>query len=159
MLKRYRLQTIFLFIVCVFAIVLLFQQRNASIGTETDTNTEAGMNTDVNINTNANINKETDTNTNADTDADINASTNTTTDTDTAGIEALETVDTTEPLPAGNIVNPSVLEAVGIDNLFYSTEISEDLINRIQGISYQENDNISLSEHMLFTGIVLWFRW
>lgn len=144
MLKRYKLQIIFLFIVCVFAIALLFQQRKASIGTETDTNTEAGMNTDVNINTNADTNEETDTNTNADTNVDTNADTNA--GADTAGIEALETVGTTEPLSAGSIISPAVLEATGTDNLFYSTEISEGLIRRIMGVSYQENDNISLSE-------------
>lgn len=142
MLKRYKLQTIFLIIVCVFVAALLLQQRQVDSGTDPDKNISADVEKDtdseVSANTGADTKTDTGTEVGAGTDADNKA--------DTSDIEALETAVTTEPLPAGSIVNPPVLESDGIDNLFYSTEISEDLIRRIQGISYQENDNISLSE-------------
>lgn len=57
-----------------------------------------------------------------------------------------ETLETVEPLVAGDVINQTVLEIMGIDNLFYSTEISPEIKTRISGISYEENNNISLSE-------------
>lgn len=142
MLKRYKLQTIFLIIVCVFVATLLLQQRKVGIGTVSDKNTSADAEKDTDSEVSANVGVGTKT----DTSTEVGAGTDEDKKVGTSDIEALETAVTTETLPAGSIVNPSVLEAAGIDNLFYSTEISEDLINRIQGISYQENDNISLSE-------------
>lgn len=130
MLKRYRLQIIFLLIVCVFAIVLCFQQRNVSIGVDADTSAGADNNADKNI----------------ETGTDTAVETNATVETNTAGMEALETVGTTEPLSAGSIVSPAILENTGVDNLFYSTEISSEIQNRIAGVSYQENDTIALSD-------------
>lgn len=130
MLKRYRLQIIFLLIVCVFAIALCFQQRNVSIGVDADTSAGADNNADKNI----------------ETGTDTAVETNTTIETNTAGMEALETVGTTELLSAGSIVSPAILENTGIDNLFYSTEISSEIQNRIAGVSYQENDTIALSD-------------
>lgn len=67
-------------------------------------------------------------------------------DSGTNSIVRSESMVTIEPLAAGDIVTSSTLETVGIDNLFYSTEISSDIQNRIFGTSYQENNNISLSE-------------
>lgn len=142
MLKRYRLQIIFLLIVCVFAIALCFQQRNVSIGTKIDTSTATDTNIDTNIETGTNT--ATDTNTTVDTNTAVD--TNTTVDTNTADMEALETVGTTEPLSAGSIVSPAILEKTGVDNLFYGTEISSEIQERIAGISYQENDTIALAD-------------
>lgn len=140
MLKRYRLQIIFLLIVCVFAIALCFQLRNVSIGVDADTSTGADNNADTNIETGT----DTDTDTTVDTNTVVD--TNTTVDTNTADMEALETVGTTESLSAGSIVSPAILENTGVDNLFYSTEISSEIQERIAGISYQENDTIALSD-------------
>lgn len=142
MLKRYRLQIIFLLIVCVFAIALCFQQRNVSIGVDADTSAGADNNADKNIETGTDT--TTDTNTTVDTNTAVD--TNTTVDTNTAGMEALETVGSTEPLSAGSIVSPAILENTGVDNLFYSTEISSEIQERIAGISYQENDTIALAD-------------
>lgn len=142
MLKRYRLQIIFLLIVCVFAIAVCVQQGDVSFGVDADTSTGADSNADTNIETGT----DTDIETNTTIDNNTVADTNTTVDTNAAGMGALETVGTTEPLSTGSIVSPAILENTGIDNLFYSTEISEGLISRIQGVSYQENDNIALSE-------------
>lgn len=142
MLKRYRLQIIFLLIVCVFAIALCFQQRNVSIGVDADTSAGADNNADKNIETGTDT--ATDTNTTVDTNTAVD--TNTTVDTNTAGMEALETVGSTEPLSAGSIVSPAILENTGVDNLFYSTEISSEIQERIAGISYQKNDTIALAD-------------
>lgn len=142
MLKRYRLQIIFLLIVCVFAIALCFQLRNVSIGTKID----ASIATDTNIDTNIETGTDTDTDTDTTVDTNTVVDTNTTVDTNTAGMEALETVSTTESLSAGSIVSPAILENTGVDNLFYSTEISSEIQERIAGISYQENDTIALSD-------------
>lgn len=144
MLKRYRLQIIFLLIVCVLAIALCFQLRNVSIGTKIDASTATDTNIDTNIETGTNTDTATDTNTTVDTNTAVD--TNTTVDTNTAGMEVLETVGTTEPLSAGSIVSPAILEKTGVDNLFYSTEISSEIQERIAGVSYQENDTIALSE-------------
>ena len=142
MLKRYRLQIIFLLFVCVFAIAVCFQQGDVSIGVDADTSTGADNNADTNIETSTDTAVETNTTVDTNTVAD----TNTTVDINTVGIEALETVGTTEPLSAGSIVSPAILENTGVDNLFYSTEISPEIQNRIAGVSYQENDTIALSE-------------
>ena len=59
-------------------------------------------------------------------------------------IESLKKIEAIEPLAPGDIVSNAMLETIGTDNLFYSTEISPEIENRIAGISYQENDNIAL---------------
>lgn len=45
--------------------------------------------------------------------------------------------------PAGTILTDEKLEAVEIDDLFTKSEIDDDLLERINGISYRENPNIS----------------
>lgn len=66
----------------------------------------------------------------------------------TTGIQShdIPVSDIIEPLSPGDIVSNVTLEAQGIDSLFYSTEITEELQSRILGNSYQENDDIALSE-------------
>ncbi len=62
-------------------------------------------------------------------------------------------------MEAGSILDTSRLPATGVESLFYSEELSAEVQQRIMGISYQENDNISLGElrylrvlHMGFDG-------
>ena len=62
-------------------------------------------------------------------------------------------------MEAGTVLDVSRMEAGLTDSLFYSEEIGEKLQQRISGISYQENEHISLSElrylrvlHMGFDG-------
>lgn len=62
-------------------------------------------------------------------------------------------------MEAGSILDTSRLPATGVELLFYSEELSAEVQQRIMGISYQENDNISLGElrylrvlHMGFDG-------
>jgi hypothetical protein len=49
-------------------------------------------------------------------------------------------------LPAGTSVEIGMLPEESIDALFYASEITEEVFTRINGCSYQENDNISLDE-------------
>lgn len=49
-------------------------------------------------------------------------------------------------LPAGTSVEIGMLPEESIDALFYASEITEEVYARINGCSYQENDNISLEE-------------
>lgn len=69
---------------------------------------------------------------------------------DFAGIQLME---------AGTVLDVSHMETDMVHSLFYSEELGEELQQRISGISYQENDNISFSElrylrvlHMGFDG-------
>ncbi|MEY8237672.1 M15 family metallopeptidase [Lachnospiraceae bacterium 66-29] len=62
-------------------------------------------------------------------------------------------------MEAGSIVDVSSMEAQMLDSLFYSEVPGEKIVQRIAGISYQENDNISMEElrylrvlHMGFDG-------
>lgn len=62
-------------------------------------------------------------------------------------------------MEAGSIVDVSSVEAQMLDSLFYSEEPKEEIVQRIAGVSYQENDNISMEElrylrvlHMGFDG-------
>lgn len=50
------------------------------------------------------------------------------------------------PQKAGDIINAAVLESEGVEHFFYSTDLSEEVLHRIQGVSYQENDKISVAE-------------
>ena len=63
-----------------------------------------------------------------------------------SNIAKTETVETIEPQKAGEVINSDAIEAMGVANLFYSSEISPDIQNRIMGSSYQENEDIALSE-------------
>lgn len=49
-------------------------------------------------------------------------------------------------LPAGVSVDVSMLSEEFIDELFYASKITEEVFARINGCSYQENNNISLEE-------------
>lgn len=69
---------------------------------------------------------------------------------DFAGIQLME---------AGTVLDVSNMGTDMVHSLFYSEELGEELQQRISGISYQENDNISFSElrylrvlHMGFDG-------
>lgn len=62
-------------------------------------------------------------------------------------------------MEAGSIVDVSSVEAQMLDSLFYSEVPGEEIVQRIAGVSYQENDNISIEElrylrvlHMGFDG-------
>lgn len=62
-------------------------------------------------------------------------------------------------MKAGAVLDISKMEQGMIDSLFYSEEIGDEVQNRILGVSYLENDNISLQElrylrvlHMGFDG-------
>lgn len=62
-------------------------------------------------------------------------------------------------MEAGSIVDVSSVEAQMLDSLFYSEVPKEEIVQRIAGVSYQENDNISMEElrylrvlHMGFDG-------
>ncbi len=62
-------------------------------------------------------------------------------------------------MEAGSIVDVSSVEAQMLDSLFYSEVPKEEIVQRITGVSYQENDNISMEElrylrvlHMGFDG-------
>ncbi|WP_253295486.1 M15 family metallopeptidase [Roseburia sp. MSJ-14] len=63
-----------------------------------------------------------------------------------SNIAKTETVEIIEPQKAGEVINSDAIEAMGVANLFYSSEISPDIQNRIMGSSYQENEDIALSE-------------
>lgn len=49
-------------------------------------------------------------------------------------------------MEAGSMLDVSSLSQQDLDSFFYSEELSEEVQQQILGISYQENDNISLSE-------------
>lgn len=123
-----------IFVLCLFANVA--KPNLPDTGTETATGigieaeTDAGAETDTEVATGTGIG--------VDTDIEV--------DTGSESMELLETTGTVEPLVPGDIISNAVLEAKGIDNLFYSTEISPEIQNRIAGVSYQENDTIALSE-------------
>lgn len=51
-----------------------------------------------------------------------------------------------EAMEAGSVLDSSKIEAEMEDRLFYSQEVSEEVSERISGISYQENETISLEE-------------
>lgn len=62
-------------------------------------------------------------------------------------------------MEAGSIVDISSMEAQILDSLFYSEVPGEEIAQRIAGVSYQENENISMEElrylrvlHMGFDG-------
>lgn len=62
-------------------------------------------------------------------------------------------------MEAGSIVDVSSMETQILDSLFYSEVPGEEIAQRIAGVSYQENDNISMQElrylrvlHMGFDG-------
>ncbi len=64
---------------------------------------------------------------------------------ETQSSRTLELTDI-QVMPAGSILDASAFSQEFLDSLFCSQEISEDLRQRIWGVSYQENDNIALSE-------------
>lgn len=59
--------------------------------------------------------------------------------------EVLETI-AIEELSAGSIVEERQLEGRNIEELFYSEELSEEILSRINGISYRENPHITTDE-------------
>lgn len=76
-----------------------------------------------------------------------------------ANVENILDVTDVQKMEAGSILDTSRLTATGMESLFYSEELSAEVRQRITGISYQENDNISLGElrylrvlHMGFDG-------
>lgn len=76
-----------------------------------------------------------------------------------ANVENILDVTDIQKMEAGSILDTSRLTATAVESLFYSEELSAEIQQRIMGISYQENDNISLGElrylrvlHMGFDG-------
>lgn len=61
-------------------------------------------------------------------------------DTDTLSFSEIQ------DMKAGTLLDDLQLNQEQIERLFYSTEISDEIKNRIWNISYKENDNISLNE-------------
>lgn len=123
-----------IFVLCLFANVakpnLPDKGTETAIGIGIEAETDAGAETDTEVAIGTGIG--------VDTDIEV--------DTGSESMELLETTGTVESLVPGDIISNAVLEAKGIDNLFYSTEISPEIQNRIAGVSYQENDTIALSE-------------
>lgn len=78
-----------------------------------------------------------------------------------SNMQEVSEVSKIQRMAAGTAVDVSGLSQELLDGLFYSSEITEEVQQRIQGISYQENENISLAEfrylrvlHMGFDGQV-----
>lgn len=63
-----------------------------------------------------------------------------------ANLENILDVTDIQKMEAGSILDTSRLTATAVESLFYSEELSAEVQQRIMGISYQENDNISLEE-------------
>lgn len=63
-----------------------------------------------------------------------------------ANLENILDVTDIQKMEAGSILDTSQLTATAVESLFYSEELSAEVQPRIMGISYQENDNISLEE-------------
>lgn len=122
----------------IFIIFILCLSANVAGLNLFDTSAEADK--EANIDSVAGTDTESDATMGENKDVDID------TDAVSGSVEALETIDSVEILTAGDIVNSATLEVIGPDNLFYSTEISQEIQKRIVGISYQENDNIALSD-------------
>ncbi len=66
--------------------------------------------------------------------------------TENADIQKMPSVTEVQHMAAGTVVDVSNLSQEMLDSLFYSSEITEEVQQRIQGISYHENENISLIE-------------
>lgn len=61
-------------------------------------------------------------------------------------IEQILSVAEIQMMEAGSVVDVSRMETQVLDSLFYSEVPGEEIVQRITGISYQENDNISMEE-------------
>ena len=61
-------------------------------------------------------------------------------------MQEVPSVSKIQHMAAGTVVDVSNLSQEMLDSLFYSSEITEEVQQRIQGISYHENENISLIE-------------
>lgn len=137
MMKKSKLQISLLLIICSFLIVILFLEREKPASETADSEVQNQNDAAYFDNTNLpdaapDLNEKTETGVSTGTEAD--------------SMEALETTGTIEALVPGDIVSNAMLETIGTDNLFYSTVISPEIESRIAGISYQENDNIVLSD-------------
>ncbi len=122
----------------IFIIFILCLSANVAELNLFDTSTEADKEADIDSVAGTDTEADATMGENKDVDIDIDAV--------SGSVEALETMDNVEILTAGDIVNSATLEVIGADNLFYSTEISQEIQKRIVGTSYQENDHIALSD-------------